>query len=149
LVFLIILAIILFRIRKTPGRAHNGSLGEKRSSDTATAPEAGLVDHNHNHQGEGGHTYTRTFLWVLVISSLLIFARTLYRLAETAEGEPRPGQSWVLKLIDAHHVLRISGVWGNASSIEALFGVFEFAPVVIAAWIWLARPLRREMIRMS
>jgi len=43
----------------------------------------------------------------------------------------------------------ILGVWGTASSLEALFGVFEFAPVVLAAWLWLARPLRGQMIRMS
>jgi hypothetical protein len=85
LVFLIILAIILIRIRKAPARSRT-NLSEKRSASDVSSPtgmESGLV-----HGGvHGGHTYTKTFLWVLVISSLLIFARTLYRLAETAEGE--------------------------------------------------------------
>lgn len=49
---------------------------------------------------------------MLVISSLLIFARTLYRLAETAEGEPRPGQSWGPRLIDIP-LLRMSRCLGQ------------------------------------
>ncbi|KAG7530979.1 hypothetical protein FFLO_04650 [Filobasidium floriforme] len=122
LVFLVILGVIIFRIRKAPEQHRTASIEKRHESDVSSprAVEAGLA---HNY---GVATYTKTFLWVLVVSSLLIFARTLYRLAETAEG-----------------------VWGNASSIEALFGVFEFAPVVVAAWLWIVRPLRREMVRMS
>ncbi|KAJ9120658.1 hypothetical protein QFC22_002588 [Naganishia vaughanmartiniae] len=73
-----------------------------------------------------GHTYTKTFLVVLYISSFLIFLRTVYRLAETAEG-----------------------VWGTASSYEWLFGLLEFAPVIVAVLMWLVRPLMVEMRRMG
>jgi hypothetical protein len=76
-------------------------------------------------QGDG-HTYTKTFLVVLYVTSLLIFLRTVYRLAETAEG-----------------------VWGTASSYEWLFGLLEFAPVILAVLMWLARPLKVEMARMG
>jgi hypothetical protein len=74
----------------------------------------------------GGHTYTKTFLVILYVTSLLIFLRTVYRLAETAEG-----------------------VWGTASSYEWLFGLLEFAPVIVAVLMWLARPLMVEMRRMG
>lgn len=73
-----------------------------------------------------GHTYTKTFLVVLYVTSLLIFLRTVYRLAETAEG-----------------------VWGIASSYEWLFGLLEFAPVIVAVLMWLVRPLTVEMRKMG
>lgn len=48
-------------------------------------------------------------LIVLVLASLLVFIRTIFRLAETAQG-----------------------VFGNLSSHEAYFGGLEFAPVIVA-----------------
>lgn len=62
----------------------------------------------------------------LYVTSILIFLRTVYRLAETAEG-----------------------VWGTASSYEWLFGLLEFAPVIVAVLLWLVRPLPVEMRRMG
>lgn len=122
LVFLVILAFIIIRIRKTG--LSSATVHEKRiastSSPSSTTLEAGPPVIHH------GHTYTKTFLLTLYGTSLLIFGRTLFRLAETAEG-----------------------VWGTASSNEWLFGVFEFAPVILSALIWLARPLEREMERMT
>ena len=56
--------------------------------------------------GEGG---LMRFSGALVISSLLVYVRTVFRMAETAEG-----------------------VGGYASSHEAFFGVLEFAPIVVA-----------------
>ncbi|MCJ1462418.1 hypothetical protein MMC07_001019 [Pseudocyphellaria aurata] len=56
--------------------------------------------------GEGG---MMSFSGALVVSSLLVYLRTIFRMAETAEG-----------------------VGGYASSHEAFFGALEFAPIVIA-----------------
>lgn len=56
--------------------------------------------------GEGG---LMRFSSALVVSSLLVYLRTIFRMAETAEG-----------------------VGGYASSHEAFFGVLEFAPIVVA-----------------
>ncbi|GHJ84243.1 hypothetical protein NliqN6_0645 [Naganishia liquefaciens] len=129
LVFLVILSIILIRLRndiKYP-KAAAGPSGLIRShSSNASEPTV------RNAEKEGpafigeGHTYTKTFLVILYITSLLIFLRTVYRLAETAEG-----------------------VWGTASSNEWLFGLLEFSPVIAAVLIWLARPLKTEMMRMG
>lgn len=52
------------------------------------------------------------FILALALASLLIYLRTIFRLAETAEG-----------------------VFSFASTHEALFGSLEFAPVVLAVWI--------------
>ena len=56
--------------------------------------------------GEGG---MMRFSGALIASSLLIYLRTIFRLAETADG-----------------------VGGYASSHEAFFGALEFAPIVVA-----------------
>lgn len=52
---------------------------------------------------------TRGFIGALEVSSLLVFLRTLFRLAETSQG-----------------------VSGYLSSHEALFGALEFALMVLA-----------------
>ena len=67
----------------------------------------------------------RRFLLALASASLLVYLRTIFRLAETSQG-----------------------VFGYLSSHEAIFGVLEFAPVVVAVWIlgvwhpgrWLPKP---------
>ena len=59
--------------------------------------------------GEGG---LMRFSGALVVSSLLVYLRTIFRLAETAEG-----------------------VGGYASTHEAFFGALEFAPIVAAIFI--------------
>ena len=51
----------------------------------------------------------RVFVLALVAASLLVYLRTIFRLAETCQG-----------------------VGGYASSREAFFGALEFAPVVLA-----------------
>ena len=52
---------------------------------------------------------TWSFIGALEVSSLLVFLRTLFRLAETSQG-----------------------VFGYLSSHEAFFGALEFAPIVLA-----------------
>ncbi|KAL9578817.1 MAG: hypothetical protein Q9212_005478 [Teloschistes hypoglaucus] len=52
------------------------------------------------------------FIFAVALSSLLVYLRTLFRLAETA-----------------------SGLFSSVSTNETLFGVLEFTPVVIAIWI--------------
>lgn len=51
----------------------------------------------------------RMYTMALVASSLLVYLRTIFRLAETSQG-----------------------VGGYASSHEVFFGVLEFAPIVVA-----------------
>lgn len=53
------------------------------------------------------------FTGLLIFSSLLVFLRTVFRLAETAEG-----------------------VFGTASTNEVLFGTLEFLPVGLAVALW-------------
>ena len=53
-----------------------------------------------------------SFILALALASLLVYLRTLFRLAETAQG-----------------------LFGNVSTHEVFFGTLEFAPVVIAVWI--------------
>jgi hypothetical protein len=48
----------------------------------------------------------------LIVASVLVFLRLLFRLAETAQG-----------------------VFGYLMEHEAFFGALEFAPVVVAVWI--------------
>ncbi|KAL8710150.1 MAG: hypothetical protein Q9220_005233 [cf. Caloplaca sp. 1 TL-2023] len=63
-----------------------------------------------NSTGEGGRgNMMQMYSAALVASSLLVYLRTCFRLAETAEG-----------------------VMGYASSHEAFFGALEFAPIVLA-----------------
>ncbi|KAI4240248.1 MAG: hypothetical protein LQ352_007686 [Teloschistes flavicans] len=52
------------------------------------------------------------FIFAVALSSLLVYLRTLFRLAETA-----------------------SGLFSSVSTNETLFGVLEFTPVVLAIWI--------------
>ncbi|KAJ9112321.1 hypothetical protein QFC19_000741 [Naganishia cerealis] len=128
LVFLSILTTILLRLRnhvKYPRAASShhalvevpSDLSKPDTRATEGAPEKIVTN---------GHTYTKTFLVILYVTSMLIFLRTVYRLAETAEG-----------------------VWGTASSYEWLFGLLEFAPVIAAVLIWLVRPLIVEIRRMG
>ncbi|KAL8938788.1 MAG: hypothetical protein Q9216_003710 [Gyalolechia sp. 2 TL-2023] len=57
----------------------------------------------------GKRNALRTYAFALVVSSLLVYLRTIFRLAETAQG-----------------------VMGYASSHEPFFGALEFAPIVVA-----------------
>jgi len=52
------------------------------------------------------------FLGVLMIASLLVFIRTIFRLAETSQG-----------------------VFGHLSTHEGYFAGLEFVPVVVATWM--------------
>ncbi|KUJ19892.1 RTA1-domain-containing protein [Mollisia scopiformis] len=68
------------------------------------------------------------FLGVLLVASVLVFLRTVFRLVETAEG-----------------------IFGYLSTHEAFFGALEFAPVIVAVWLlaawhpgrWPTRDVRR------
>ncbi|KAI5454006.1 hypothetical protein NCC49_004999 [Naganishia albida] len=129
LVFLAILTTILLRLRnhaKYPKATSSQVALTRIESSNVSDPAAREATKTSHGTYSGGHTYTKTFLVILYVTSLLIFARTVYRLAETAEG-----------------------VWGTASSYEWLFGLLEFAPVIAAVLIWLARPLMLEMRRMG
>lgn len=57
-------------------------------------------------------TEKASFVFALGSSSLLVFLRTIFRLAETSQG-----------------------VFGHLSSHEVYFGVLEFTPVAMAVWI--------------
>ncbi|KAI4221482.1 MAG: hypothetical protein L6R36_006875 [Xanthoria steineri] len=57
----------------------------------------------------GGGNRMQMYTLALVVSSLLVYLRTCFRLAETSQG-----------------------VGGYASSHEAFFGALEFAPIVVA-----------------
>lgn len=52
------------------------------------------------------------FILALAVASILVYLRTLFRLAETAEG-----------------------LFASISTNEVFFGTLEFAPVVLAVWI--------------
>jgi hypothetical protein len=41
------------------------------------------------------------------------------------------------------------GLFSFASTNESLFGVFEFAPVIIAVGLWAVWPIELEMKRMN
>ncbi|KAL8840184.1 MAG: hypothetical protein Q9176_004032 [Flavoplaca citrina] len=88
LVFLILLFIFIFNSRKV-----------MLSTDTADGGRG----------GGGGGAVMRMYTMALVASSLLVYLRTIFRLAETSQG-----------------------VGGYASSHEVFFGVLEFAPIVVA-----------------
>ncbi|KAL8868166.1 MAG: hypothetical protein Q9174_005167 [Haloplaca sp. 1 TL-2023] len=55
------------------------------------------------------------FILALAVANVLVYLRTIFRLAETAEG-----------------------VFGTISTNETLFGCLEFTPVAIAVWILAA-----------
>ena len=57
-------------------------------------------------------TGVRTWVVGLVVASLLVYLRTIFRMAETSQG-----------------------VGGYASSHEVFFGVLEFMPIVLAVGI--------------
>ncbi|KAL8894061.1 MAG: hypothetical protein Q9192_004657 [Flavoplaca navasiana] len=84
LVFLILLFIFIVNSRKI-----------MLSTDTA--------------DGRRGGAAMQMYTMALVASSLLVYLRTIFRLAETSQG-----------------------VGGYASSHEVFFGVLEFAPIVVA-----------------
>ncbi|GAA6054591.1 hypothetical protein JCM3770_000067 [Rhodotorula araucariae] len=64
----------------------------------------------------------KQFSILLFLSSLLVFLRTTFRLAETAQG-----------------------VFGPASTSEALFGTLEYLPVILAVAIYAAVPLETQL----
>ncbi|GAA5851092.1 hypothetical protein JCM9279_000318 [Rhodotorula babjevae] len=64
----------------------------------------------------------KQFSLLLFLASLLVFLRTTFRLAETAQG-----------------------VFGYASSHEALFGTLEYLPVILAVSIYAAIPLEHQL----
>jgi len=132
LVFLILLAVVAIRNRKLkPAHTHTDVMEEKKGEHTNGAVMANDPTLVH-HDSEDGIVASSTdnseqqyrlpplFLVVLGTTSLLIWLRTLFRLAETAEG-----------------------VFGFASTNEALFGCLEYTPVIIALAIWAALPLHK------
>jgi hypothetical protein len=71
----------------------------------------------------------RPFFIALMVASLLIFLRILFRLAETAQG-----------------------IFGYLMVHEAFYGALEFAPVIVAVWMlavwhpgrWVSERIRNE-----
>ena len=73
----------------------------------------------------------RRLLWLTLFTASLILLRTVFRLAETAQG--------IMGLLMADSAL-ITGFFGFASTHEALFGCLEYAPVVVATITWAVLP---------
>ncbi|WVQ98861.1 hypothetical protein IAU59_005992 [Kwoniella sp. CBS 9459] len=67
----------------------------------------------------------KTFLWVVLATTLLILLRTTFRLAETAQG-----------------------FFGFASTHESLFGTLEYLPVILALAIWAVFPPSKFLPRL-
>lgn len=61
-----------------------------------------------------------------------------------ARGKARSLISW--NITDS---LYTPGLFSFASTNESLFGVFEFAPVIIAVGLWAVWPIELEMKRMN
>ncbi|KAK8869655.1 hypothetical protein IAR55_000223 [Kwoniella newhampshirensis] len=59
----------------------------------------------------------KNLLWLILVTSILILLRTIFRLAETAQG-----------------------FFGYASTHESLFGTLEYLPVILALTIWAVAP---------
>lgn len=76
----------------------------------------------------------RIFLWVILITSDLILLRTLFRLAETAQGERLRFNA------NAIRGLTNLGFFGTAATSEVLFACLEYLPVILAVIIWSAFP---------
>jgi hypothetical protein len=100
LVFLILLAIVTFRLR--------------RRRNTAMEPDY--------RPGIQAKNIGRDVLVVLALSALLIFLRTLFRLAETAYG-----------------------VFSEVSTNENYFTALEYVPVVAALTLWVIVPLGKAL----
>ncbi|GAA5857726.1 hypothetical protein JCM8547_005961, partial [Rhodosporidiobolus lusitaniae] len=64
----------------------------------------------------------KRFSLLMLLSAFLLLLRTTFRLAETAQG-----------------------VFGYASSHEALFGCLEYLPVILAISLWAAMPLEETL----
>ena len=96
--FLVLLGRFLIGVRGVLVAKRSGGQGMEERQRTGVLGKAERV--------LGG---MKGFVVALVVVSLLIYLRTIFRLAETCQG-----------------------VGGYASSQEALFGALEFAPVVLA-----------------
>ena len=73
-------------------------------------------------------------LIIILVTSLLILLRTVFRLAETASGT----------LSDRlRPFTNTPGLFSYASTHEYLFGILEYTPVIIAIAIWAIFPLAK------
>lgn len=93
-IFLALMSVFLFRARRHIGSPR--SIRDKRESNEQNVIPA-------------------TFLVAFLIATIMIYLRTCFRLAETAQG-----------------------LGGSLSTNEVYFGCLEFAPVVIAVYIFIA-----------
>jgi hypothetical protein len=73
------------------------------------------------------------------VTSLLILLRTVFRLAESAQGRSIPIQACNALLAEEHHV----GFFGYASTHESLFGCLEYLPVILVLGVWSGLPPSR------
>jgi len=79
------------------------------------------------------------FLLIVLVTSFLILLRTVFRLAESAQGE---FGKW-LSLFLMWKLIVAPGFFGFASTHEDLFGSLEYAPVILALAIWSVLPPSR------
>jgi hypothetical protein len=91
--FIVLLGVFLFRARRAIGHKISGT--EKTAQHAEVAP------------------VKWSFILALVGATFMVYLRTCFRLAETAQG-----------------------LYGNLSTHEVFFGCLEFAPVVIAVFLF-------------
>jgi CDP-diglyceride synthetase len=91
--FIILLAVCLSRARHSIGRSSSST--DKDGPINGTAP------------------VNWSFIMALVVATLMVYLRTCFRLAETAQG-----------------------LYGGLSTHEVFFGCLEFAPIVIAVYLF-------------
>lgn len=75
----------------------------------------------------------KMLLMIILITSLLILLRTVFRLAETASGTFQHDGEYS----------NTAGLFSYASTHEYLFGILEYTPVIIALAIWAIFPLAK------
>jgi hypothetical protein len=89
-------------------------------------------------------------LWVIWSTSVLILLRTVFRLAETAQGMSplvfsRSTATYRLEGREDSTYTDSQGFFGYASTHEWLFAILEYLPVILALLIWAIWPPCRLM----
>ncbi|KAK0536350.1 hypothetical protein OC842_002025 [Tilletia horrida] len=135
LVFLAILAVFLFRLyasglvsaapsSSAAGKHHSGSARYASAEESASSTVNGTPAAGPSSAAPGATRsqpkLSATLLWTLTGTALLIYMRTLFRLAESA-----------------------AGLVSYIARDQALFGVFESMPIMLAVLWWGVLPLGR------
>lgn len=99
-------------------------------------------------KGTGAYKQLRLMMWVILITSDLILLRTVFRLAETGQGESAPlSLSATRTGMRSRRLIQPAGFFGFASTHEWLFAILEYLPVIAALIIWAAFPPSRFLER--